>query len=168
MSARANLIIGVLFLAWGAMGCSESGKRLNAPPQGPSQQPHRLQRPMTHQVDNALMHDLSVADIHFVPHRNELSGLGVRRLNRYVELLAPYGGTIHVETTETDEVLISQRIDTVEGYLAAAGLDMSEVHVKSGLTQGRGIMGEDALLILDKGTVDETASFAGSSSQSAE
>lgn len=168
MSARAILIIGVLFISLGAMGCNEPGKRLNAPPQGPSQEPHQLQAPMTHQVDNALMHDLSVADIHFVPHRTELSGLGVRRLNRYVDLLAPYGGTIHVETTETDEVLISQRIETVEAFLAKAGLDMNEVHVKSGLTQGRGTPGEDALLILDKGTVDQTTGYSGSSPQSAE
>jgi hypothetical protein len=163
MSARTNLIIGVVLIALVAMGCNQPTERLNAPPQGPSQHPHQLQGPMAHEVDNALMYDLSVADIHFVPHTTQLSGLGVRRLNRYAELLAPYGGTIHLETTETDETLIADRIETVTTFLAKAGLDMAQVEVKPGLTQGRGVPGEDALLILDQGTVDETTGYSGSS-----
>ncbi len=98
-------------------------------------------------ADNAMLHDMSVADIHFVPHTTELSGTGATRLNRMATLLDTYGGTVRYETFNTDEELVNRRIEHVREYLALAGCDMGRVDVKTGLSGGRGMAADRAILI---------------------
>lgn len=89
--------------------------------------------------DNALLHDMSLADIHFVPHTTELSGTGAARLDRMALLLDTYGGTVHYETLMLDnEELVNARIEHAREYLSLVGCDMSKVNIKFGLAQGRG------------------------------
>ena len=99
----------------------------------------------TYMADNALMHDMSVAEIHFVPHTRELSGTGIARLDRMALILDTYGGTVRYETFVTDEAFIQKRLDHVHEYLATTGCDMSRVEVKAMMSGGRGMSAVNAL-----------------------
>ena len=136
-------------------GCLDPTTRLNAPPQGHTARPHEMQDQYVYMVDNGMMHDMCVADVHFVPHTAHLSGLGVRRLNRYAELLENYGGTIHLDTVETDEQLQRDRVSAISTHLASAGLNMNNVKVETGMARGRGLDAPAAMRVLAEGTVDD-------------
>lgn len=136
-------------------GCLDPSTRLNAPPQGASPRPNEMQDQYVYMVDNGMMHDLCVADVHFVPHTAHLSGLGVRRLNRYAELLESYGGTVHLDTVEANEQLKQARVSAISTHLASAGLNMSNVRVETGMAQGRGLDAPSAIRVLAEGTVDD-------------
>jgi len=114
-------------------------------------------------ADNAMLHDMSVADFHFVPHTTELSGTGAARLNRMATLLDTYGGTVRYETLNTDEAFVQLRIDHVHEYLALTGCDMGRVDVKAMISGGRGIAADRAIpidLIGTSGVRDVGASEA--------
>ena len=96
-------------------------------------------------VDNAILHDMSIADIHFVPHSNELSGTGVARLDRMAPLLNTYGGIVRYETVENDQEMIKARIDHVQEYLSVVGCNMENVLVKVMISGGRGMSAKRAL-----------------------
>ena len=106
----------------------------------------------TNMADNAMLHDMSVADIHFVPHTAELSGTGAARLNRMATLLDAYGGTVRYETYLTDEPLVKQRLDHVREYLALTGCDMGRVDIKAMISGGRGLTASKAIMVDAKGT----------------
>lgn len=108
-------------------------------------------------VDNAILSDMSVADIHFIPHTAELSGVGEVRLSRMAKLLNTYGGTVRYETQLDDEVVIGKRLDHVREYLALTGCDMKRVEVTTGMAGGRGLSGEDAVKNLKAGTAKKQA-----------
>lgn len=99
----------------------------------------------TYMVDNALLHDMSIAEIHFVPHTRELSGTGIARLDRMAMMLDTYGGTVRYETDVTDEAFVQKRLDHVHEYLATTGCDMSRVEVKAMMSGGRGMSAVKAL-----------------------
>jgi hypothetical protein len=99
----------------------------------------------TNMVDNAILHDMSISDIHFIAHSKELSGTGVARLDRMAMLLDTYGGTVHFETVLTDEDMIAARLDHVREYLEVVGCDMSKVELAVGPSGGRGMPARDAL-----------------------
>ena len=101
----------------------------------------------TNMADNAMLHDMSVADIHFVPHTAELSGTGAARLNRMATLLDTYGGTVRYETFNTDETFVKQRLDHVHEYLALTGCDMGRVQVKAMISGGRGMTATNAFAV---------------------
>jgi hypothetical protein len=103
-------------------------------------------------IDNAILHDMSVADIHFIAHTGELSGIGEARLNRMAKLLHTYGGTVRYETTLDDEVLMDQRLAHVREYLALTGCDMERVEVTDMMSGGRGIPGDEAVAKFLRGT----------------
>ena len=103
-------------------------------------------------VDNAILRDMSVADIHFIPHTTELSGIGVARLDRLARLLQVYGGTVRYETLMKDEALVQQRLDHVGEYLALAGCDMDRVELAAMMSGGRGLPGDEAVDKLNQGT----------------
>lgn len=103
-------------------------------------------------VDNAILQDMSVADIHFIAHTGELSGVGEARLNRMAKLLHTYGGTVRYETTLDDEVLMGQRLAHVREYLALTGCDMERVEVTDMMSGGRGLPGNEAVKKFVKGT----------------
>lgn len=100
---------------------------------------------LTYMVDNALLHDMSIAEIHFVPHTRELSGTGIARLDRMALMLDTYGGTVRYETVVTDEAFVQKRLDHVHEYLATTGCDMSRVEVKAMMSGGRGMSAVKAL-----------------------
>lgn len=146
-----------LLTSW---GCEGPSKRLNAPPQGASTERSDMQDQYTFMVDNAMLYDMSVADIHFVPHTAKLNSLGARRLNRYSQLLDGIGGTIHLDSALTDEELVEQRRSEIEHFLAAAGLNMEEVTVSTGLPQGRSIDAIEAMRIRQEGTTYDAPSIS--------
>jgi hypothetical protein len=151
MSLRASLLSGTTLIILLAGACQEPTRRLNAPPQGASNTPHPMQNDMNYMVDNALLEDMCVSDIHFVPHTNQINSLGARRLNRYAELLLNIGGTIHYDTSERDEGLVDARVETVREYLVDAGADLSKVQVVPGLPRGRETRATGAIQTMEKG-----------------
>jgi hypothetical protein len=144
-----------------ALGCAGPNKRLNAPPQGTPMEPSQVQEYFVYMVDNAMLHDMSVADIHFIPHTSEISSLGVRRLNRYCELLKDHGGTLYVESVETDPELVAARISNVAGFLAMSGLTEPHVTVQAGLSAGRKTEASEAIRIKEEGTADDYGTAGG-------
>lgn len=102
--------------------------------------------------DNAILHDMSLADIHFVPHTSEISGTGAARLDRMASLLEAYGGTVRYETYEEDASLVEQRIAHVTEYLSLTGCNMGRVQVRATMTGGRTIPATEAIAVADKGT----------------
>jgi len=150
MSLRASLLSGTTVIILLAGVCQEPTRRLNAPPQGASNEPHPMQNDMNYMVDNALLEDMCVSDIHFVPHTTQINSLGARRLNRYAELMLNIGGTIHYDTSERDENLVDARVETVREYLADAGADLSKVQVVPGLPRGRETRATTAIQTMEK------------------
>lgn len=112
----------------------------------------------TYMVDNAVLHDMALADIHFVPHTSELSGTGAARLDRLAPLLEAYGGTVRYDTLLTEDALLGSRLDHVREYLALTGCDMDRVEVEAMLSGGRGMPADDAIKIKVKGTVKDDGS----------
>lgn len=111
-------------------------------------------------ADNATLHDMAVADFHFVPHSAEISGTGEARLDRMAPMLSHYGGTVRYETSSTDKALVDQRIAHVKEYLKLAGCDMAKVKVESMISGGRGMPAERAMKIAEKGTAPTSGSGA--------
>ncbi|HNQ21912.1 MAG TPA: hypothetical protein PKK06_02345 [Phycisphaerae bacterium] len=120
----------------------------------------KLSPSFKYMTDNAAMHDLSVADFHFVPHTSELSGVGIARLNRLSALLKVYGGTLRYETFADDDALVAQRLTHVRDYLAGAGCDMEQVKVEAALSGGRGMSAEEAIEIMERGTANPAGGAA--------
>ncbi|MFH0981334.1 MAG: hypothetical protein V2A79_07340 [Planctomycetota bacterium] len=149
------------------VSCTSHNERLNAPPQGSSPAPSELQDNYTFMLDNAMLEDMCLADIHFVPHTAEINGLGMRRLLRYGELLKDHGGTLHLETTSPDNDLTEMRLLNIRAVLASTGLEMANVSVKPGLPRGRVTEGADALRIKREGTVNDYGKESQSSGASA-
>ncbi len=109
---------------------------------------------LTSMVDNALLHDMSVTDMHFIPHTSELSGTGAARLDRMAVMLNTYGGVVRYDTLMNDSELAQKRIDHVREYLEVAGCDVSRVQVTAMLSGGRGLTAKRAIEIDDAGTVE--------------
>ena len=100
---------------------------------------------LTNGVDNAILHDMSLADFHFVPHSTELSGSGVARLDRMAILLDTYGGVVRYEAATTDERLIEGRLDHVKEYLSLVGCSMEKIALATAVSGGRGGPAEKAV-----------------------
>ncbi len=113
-------------------------------------------------VDNALLHDMSVTDMHFVPHTSELSGTGAARLDRMAIMLNTYGGVVRYDTLMSDSELAQKRIDHVREYLEVAGCDVSRVEVTVMLSGGRGLTAKRAIEIDNAGTVEPVGGGASS------
>lgn len=107
---------------------------------------------MDQMADNAMLHNMTVNDYHFVAHSAELSGTGASTLDRLTPYLSTYGGLVAYETYMTDETLIEERIDHVREYLALAGCEMERVEVEHGMVRGRTIPARDAMAIREAGT----------------
>jgi hypothetical protein len=156
---RADLkgvVVLLMAVACVSGGCAEPNQRLNAPPQGAPVAESQLRDNFIAMTDNAMLYDLCVADIHFVPHTAELNGLGVKRLTRYGELLDPAGGTIHLEAADPEDELTAARIKSIGEFLASTGLEAGCVKVEVGLPQGRPTDAMDAIRIWKQGTAPPT------------
>jgi hypothetical protein len=137
-------------LGWvGLVGCASGPTgRLNAPPQGSSAYPHRLQEPYLQMTDSAVVADMSVADIHFVPHTPELNDLGQWRLAGCVDVLKRHGGTVRYDSQTDDAGLVRKRLASIREYLEHAGVDPATVKVVVDVAGGRGIDAQEAIDVL--------------------
>jgi len=136
-------IVGTLVVV--AVGCNLPPKRLNAPPQGSTHHPSELQEPFAYMVDNAMLEDLALSDIHFVPHTAQLNGAGVRRLERYAKLLTVYGGSIRYSTSLTDDQRVEERMANIRTYLATTGIPEGRIKVAQGMPGGKGMSAKEAI-----------------------
>jgi len=105
-------------------------------------------------ADNAMLHDMAIADFHFVPHTDELSGTGAARLMRFAKLMNTYGGTIRYETSETDEGLIRRRLEHVREFITSLDCDTDRVELTAAMSGGRGLSAAEAIRIMAQGTVN--------------
>lgn len=146
-----GLVTAFCFLTAGALlgGCSEPAKRLNAPPQGATAHPHEMQENYVPMTDNALLADMSMSPVHFVPHQPELNGNGVRRLTRYASILKTYGGTLHYDGLDDAEPLANARMARMEEFLTAAGLERDRFTVALGVAGGSGMRATEAIAARD-------------------
>lgn len=115
---------------------------------------------LVNMIDNAILHDMSLSDIHFVAHSVELSGTGVTRLDRMAILLNTYGGIVRFETKETDREMIKARLAHIEEYLTVVGCEMENVEIKMMISGGRGMAADQVLKNLQEeasGDVTATA-----------
>ena len=127
--------------------CQKPAPRLNAPPHGEAENKSELQDSYAYMVDNGLLADMSISDVHFLPHRPALNTLGQERLQRLVALMQMYGGTIRFNTNESDQALVDQRMNVVKVALANEGLDTTTEVLKQDLPGGRGMDAAQAILI---------------------
>ena len=142
---RAPLWIASLGLL--CMACNSPEPRLNAPPHGVAEEVNEMQSMYTYMNDNALLADMTISDIHFLPHRAILSSLGEQRLSRLASLMEAYGGEIRFDTCLDDQVLVERRTETIIDFLQDAGIDAAADVVSEGLPGGRGIDATEAILI---------------------
>jgi hypothetical protein len=142
-----RLLSGLVAVGLVCGACQEPAPRLNAPPHGVPERAADLQAEYRHMEDNALLTDMVVSDIHFVPQRAMLNALGEERLTRLANLMELYGGTVHLSTNATDEELVKARVEQVRSCLAAAGIDTTAETVVAGLAQGRGMDAAQTVLI---------------------
>lgn len=150
LSVWSGLLVGgclVLVLPF-LSGCPDPPVgRTNAPPQGASNTRHAIADNYTPMVDNALLEEMSMSAVHFVPHHGELNSLGARRLNRYAAILKTYGGDLWYDGPQEDENLVDARIEEIRKYLIAHGVDSDRFVAKEGLAGGEGMSAENAKLI---------------------
>ncbi len=165
---RGTVWMSALGVSLAIFGCDKRHERLNAPPQGDSDRPHELGKNFIYMNDNAMMHDSSVADIHFEPHIAELSGLGIRTLMRMGELLSISGGTIRYETASTDEFLITGRLNAVREFLNAAGFDTANINVEAGMARSTGMDANRAIEIKLNAPANTASQTGGASTAGAQ
>jgi len=89
--------------------------------------------------DQGLMHDRSLADIHFVPGSTHLSGTGEARLARYAELLSDTGGVLNYDTRLDDATLVNGRLDAARKFLSQYNVGGPQIQVALGMPNGRGM-----------------------------
>ncbi len=137
-------ITSAVALAILATSCVPDKPRLNSPPQGYAEPHHSMTTYYAYHNDQGMLNDLSIADIHFVPHATALSGTGEARLARYAELLATSGGTIHYDTAITDDALLKSRLDSANDYLKQCMPGTKTVKVALGIAGGRGMVAAES------------------------
>jgi hypothetical protein len=105
-----ELCVAALLLTVAVGACTQPSKRLNAPPQGHTCHPSDMQTFYTPMVDQAMLSDMSMSSVHFVPHQSELNANGVRRLERYATIMKTYGGTLRYDGVDEGEQIQRDRI----------------------------------------------------------
>ncbi len=135
-------------------GCGQPTEKFNLPP-GIADHPQKLQPFFTYMVDNAIVSDMSIADLHFVPHTTELNSLGTLRLARMAQLVEAYGGLVRYATTIQDEEMVSERIAHVRDFLAAAGADMDRIDVAVAMPGSHHTSAQEAVAGKQKGWATE-------------
>jgi len=143
-------------------GCGQPTGRLNAPPQGDAEHRSELQPFFTCQVDNAMMADMTISDIHFVPHTAELNSLGTARLTRMAKVIDAYGGTVRYATREPSEDLVNQRLAHVREYLTTSGVDAGRVDARVAQAGSNFTGAAEAIEATDKGMASTFGSFESS------
>jgi len=143
---RRSIVTALGITAAGLVGCipQYDPGRLNAPPQGESDAKPEWANYYTYHNDQGMLADMSIADIHFVPHTARLSGVGEARLERYAELLAETGGAIQYDTSAGDKPLVEARLASVRSFLAQVMPGNTDITVAVGLPGGRGMSAHEA------------------------
>lgn len=149
--------------------CNSPQARLNAPPHGTPVETVDSQGTLVYMADNALLADMTISDMHFVPHRAILTSLGEERLCRLASLLEVYGGTVRFDSDLTDEELLAARTRAIRDFLAECGLDTTAQAVTVDMPGGEGLTAAEAVLIrLNEGMYrPQNSSSSGTSESSA-
>lgn len=128
------------------VGCvsPEKTQSLNTPPTDPAEERRELAEFFAYHQDQGMMHDRSIADLHFVPGSIHLSGTGEARLARYAELLSDEGGTLNYDTRLTDDALVNGRLNSARQFLTKYNVGGPQIQVALGMPGGRGMSNEEA------------------------
>jgi hypothetical protein len=160
-----TLLVCAAGLLVACAGCNSPDPRLNAPPHGQPETTSEIQSTFVHMVDNGLLADMTVSDIHFLPHRPLLNPLGEQRLSRLALLMEAYGGEVRFSSDVADEDLVAQRTEAIRDFLCKAGIDTSSEVVRADLPGGRGMEATEVILIkAEEGTYKAKKSQSSSSS----
>lgn len=149
---RLTLVAPILVLSLTACESQQCGEPTadasNTASTTPAEVPaHELSGTFAYMTDNALLADMSVSDMHFLPHRARLSVTGEQRVRRLAELMSAYGGTIRLNSDETDAALVEQRAKAVVTMLTELGVDTTSEVLRAELPGGRGRGALEAILI---------------------
>jgi hypothetical protein len=139
--------LGVAALTLCGPGCNTPAARLNAPVHGTTAESSDMSGLYVYMQDNALLSDMTLNDMHFVPHRPMLTSLGEQRLSRIAGLVREYGGDIRYDSDLRDDGLITQRVESIRQFLCELGLDSVAQKVAPGMSGGRGMEAAEAILI---------------------
>ena len=148
-----RLLIVTIAVSLLVVGCNTPGARLNAPPHGQPYETADTQGTFVYMTDNALLADMTVGDMHFLPHPAKLNDVGVQRLSRLASLMDAYGGVVRFNSELDDEELIGQRAEAIVEFLAEAGVDTTREVVVQDMPGGRGMLAREVILIrVNEGT----------------
>jgi hypothetical protein len=145
-----GLLAGLGIVAGLTQGCQlPTNSRLNAPPQGAtdSEKANKMQEQYVYMTDNAMLEDMNMSSVHFVPHNSELNSLGVRRLKRFAAILQVYGGVLRYDGSERDKDLRTDRMEQMKTFLASSGVAPDRFSVTEDIAGGEGISGTEAVMI---------------------
>ena len=161
-------VLAVSFLALVAAGCNGQWRTATHIQTAKMEEGrNRFGAYSNNMVDNAILHDMSIADIHFIPHSSEISGLGEAALERFAPWLETYGATLRYETYLTDEELVVKRIAHAREYLELLGCDVDRISIRAMMSGGRVITAADAIRIMKAGTGSAAAGGRGTSATQA-
>jgi hypothetical protein len=144
--AMSKWLVIALALVVCSAGCQQPAQRLNAPPHGYAERQADLAVEYAHMIDNALLENMTISDVHFLPHRAQLNSLGEERVARLALLMELYGGTIRFSTNETEE-LAAARTRTILEFLEDTGAEVTAQSLVPDMAGGRGIDAAQAVLI---------------------
>ena len=144
---KSRLLGAMVLCGWTVAGCTprDETEVSDLPTRVDSDERSTLVEFYAYHNDQGMMADMSIADVHFVPHQKYLSGTGEARLERYAELLASTGGTLHYDTSQSDRTLIQERISVAEKFLAEAVPSNQRIQVAQGIPGGRGMSASEAM-----------------------
>ncbi|TWT40309.1 hypothetical protein RAS1_40170 [Phycisphaerae bacterium RAS1] len=131
----------------GLLGCASPAPRLNAPPHGSASEDSSMRGTFVYMADNAMLADMTVSDVHFVPHRPMLNTLGQERVQRLAGLIDAYGGAIRFSSDVSDAGLLSDRTQAILACLTEAGVDARPELVQADLAGDAGMNAAEVLLI---------------------
>ena len=140
-------LVWIGIAALGLLGCNAPGDRLNAPPHGDPVATSDMQGTFVYMADNALLNDMSISDVHFMPHRSRLTTLGVERLSRLASLIQAYGGTVRFSSGVEDESLRADRMNTIVEFLTSAGVASASTTVVTDMPGNQSMSANEATLI---------------------
>lgn len=141
---RAGILGSVAIATMIGAGCHKPQPTItmNSPPGGDDKS--SVGEVFAYHNDQGMMADLSIADMHFLTNSEYLTGAGEARLERYAELLATTGGTLHYETREDDSHLVDLRLRTAREFLMQVSAGSKPIHVALGMPNGRGMNATEA------------------------
>lgn len=163
MRARL-LLLTITGAALSGLACSNSpDARINTPPHGESEKTSDLQGTFVYMNDNAMLADMNLSDMHFMPHRALLTSLGEERLSRLAELMKAYGGELRYNTDlSADDPLRGKRVAAIVEFLNETGLKTTPDAVHFDEPGGRGMPASSAVLIkANEGTYKPKKSSGG-------